>query len=84
MFGKVNKAITLNKLSVNTLNLANKKVVVVGGTDGLGRAIARLCESKGAEISVIGRTFREVDGTKIKFVKADLSLVSEAERVGSK
>lgn len=85
MYGKANKAINLTKVSLNTLNLANKKIVVVGGTDGLGRSIARQCsETHRADVSVVGRTNREESTSKIKFLKADLSLVTEAERIASK
>ena len=60
-----------------------RRVVVVGGTAGLGRAIALAAAARGAEVTVVGRTQRGGDENRseIKFVKADLSLMSEARRV---
>ena len=56
---------------------------VVGGTDGLGRAIAALSASRGAKVIVVGRTFRDNGVPNIQFMKADLSKTSEAARVAS-
>lgn len=42
MFGpKRNTAFTWAKTAVDAMDLTGKMVAVVGGTDGLGRAIAR-------------------------------------------
>jgi len=67
---------------LDSLNLAGKRLVVVGGTDGLGRAISALAASKGADVTVVGRTFRDAGVDRISFVKADLSSMKEAARVG--
>lgn len=62
-------------------DIAELKVAVVGGTDGIGRALARVLVAKGAEVVVVGRTFRD-QGTKgLTFLKADLSEMAEAKRV---
>jgi len=37
-------------------NLIGKKVLIVGGTHGIGEAVARKCIAEGAEVTVIGRT----------------------------
>jgi NAD(P)-dependent dehydrogenase (short-subunit alcohol dehydrogenase family) len=66
-----------------SLELSGKRVVVVGGTDGLGRAIARLAAEAGAEVTVVGRTFRDQGVPRITFMKADLSSMREATRVGT-
>jgi NAD(P)-dependent dehydrogenase (short-subunit alcohol dehydrogenase family) len=55
--------------------------VVVGGTGGLGRALARWLAARGANVTVIGQTFRDAGVERLAFVPADLSLMSEAKRV---
>jgi len=35
-----------------------KSVVVVGGTSGVGRALALQLAKKGAKVTVVGRTFK--------------------------
>jgi len=37
-------------------NLIEKSVLIVGGTHGIGEAVARKCITEGAEVTVIGRT----------------------------
>ena len=56
---------------------------MIGGTDGLGRAIAKHAASLGANVTVVGRTFRDQGAENIKFVKCDLSLMHEAKKLGS-
>jgi len=58
------------------------KVAIVGGTGGLGRAFAQFLAARGAKVTVVGQTFRDGGTPGIDFVKADLSLMSEARRVG--
>lgn len=57
-------------------------VAVVGGTGGIGRAISRMLASSGAHVMVVGQTFRDSGVQGIDFIQADLSLMSEARRVG--
>jgi NAD(P)-dependent dehydrogenase (short-subunit alcohol dehydrogenase family) len=64
------------------LKLVGRKVAIVGGTDGIGRELARELASRGASVTVVGRTFRDQGVAGIDFLKADLSLMSEARRVG--
>lgn len=61
--------------------VAGQRVVVVGGTGGIGRALSRELANLGAQVLVVGQTFRDADVPNIEFLKADLSLMSEAERV---
>jgi hypothetical protein len=48
------------------------------GTGGLGRALSRLMAARGAQVTIVGRTFREGDTPGIHFRRADLDLMSEA------
>ena len=57
------------------------RVAVVGGTGGIGRALSRLLASRGAHVMVVGQTFRDAGTPGIEFIKADLSLMHEAQRV---
>lgn len=57
------------------------RAAVVGGTGGLGRAVALWLAAHGAEVTVVGQTFRDVGVARLSFIKADLSLMAEARRV---
>lgn len=57
------------------------QVAIVGGTGGIGRALARQLASHGAQVIVVGQTFRDAEVPNISFIRADLSLMSEARRV---
>lgn len=61
---------------------AKLKVAIVGGTGGIGQALSRMLASSGAHVVVVGQTFRDAGVRGIDFIKADLSLMSEARRVG--
>jgi len=67
-----------------SLDLHGKKVAIVGGTGGIGRALGRFMASRGAGVIVVGRTFRDSDVPRIEFIEADLSLMREAKRVGER
>lgn len=69
-----------------------KNAVVTGGTDGIGKEIARGLANAGCRVLLVGRdtrkggrAARELQGAKhqadVRFVAADLSLVSEADRL---
>lgn len=64
------------------LDLKGRNVAVVGGTNGLGRAIARAFASRGARVTVVGQTFRDEGVPGIEFVRADFSRMSAAADVG--
>lgn len=54
-------------------SVAGKRVVVVGGTKGIGLSLAKRFSRGGASVTVVGRTDPKVEG--IAFVAADLSTV---------
>jgi NAD(P)-dependent dehydrogenase (short-subunit alcohol dehydrogenase family) len=78
---KRNKNIAWNRVEPSSLDLKKMKVAVIGGTGGLGRAISRVLASRGANVTVVGQTFRDAGVPGIAFIQADLSLMREAERV---
>ncbi|WP_433892846.1 SDR family NAD(P)-dependent oxidoreductase [Streptomyces sp. CA-111067] len=62
-----------------------RNVVISGGTDGIGRALAASCLSRGDDVLVIGRDPAKgavftAGGARARFVRADLSLVAENRR----
>ncbi|MFG1606925.1 hypothetical protein [Actinoplanes sp. NPDC049265] len=61
--------------------MSNQRLVIVGGTNGLGQAIGRQALAQGAEVTVVGRTFRDRPTPGLRFVAADLSSMREAARV---
>jgi NAD(P)-dependent dehydrogenase (short-subunit alcohol dehydrogenase family) len=65
----------------NSVRADGMRAVVVGGTGGLGRALARWLAAHGVNVTVVGQTFRDADLERLSFVKADLGLMSEARRV---
>lgn len=65
-------------------NLFEKKVLVTGGTKGIGRAITEEFLELGAEVIVCGRDndnfismFDEIKNSKLKFFKADVSIEND-------
>jgi 3-oxoacyl-[acyl-carrier protein] reductase len=54
-----------------------KKIILVGGSDGLGRAFSHICSSKGIQIVNLSRTPCTVDN--VINIKCDLSLESDVE-----
>jgi len=58
-------------------------VAVIGGTGGIGRALARHMAAQGAKVTVVGQTFRDAGTPGIEFIKADLSLLREARRAAA-
>ncbi|WP_288440921.1 SDR family NAD(P)-dependent oxidoreductase [uncultured Pseudomonas sp.] len=57
------------------------RVAVVGGTGGIGQAISRAFVKRGADVTVVGQTFRDVETRRYHFIKADLSSMQDAARV---
>ncbi|MFI6867681.1 SDR family NAD(P)-dependent oxidoreductase [Nocardia sp. NPDC050406] len=72
----------LRAVPVGQLDLHGQRLVVIGGTNGLGRAMARQAADLGANVTVVGRTLREETSTRPEFVRADLSSMVEASRLG--
>lgn len=78
---KRDKSVTWHRIDAASLNLKGLKVAIVGGTGGIGRALGRFMAARGASVLVVGQTFRDSDVPGIAFIKADLSLMREAQRV---
>jgi NAD(P)-dependent dehydrogenase (short-subunit alcohol dehydrogenase family) len=79
---KRDKSVTWRRVDPQSLDLKGTKVAVVGGTGGIGRAISRFLASRRAHVLIVGQTFRDANVSGIDFINADLSLMSEAQRVG--
>ena len=77
-----NKNFVWRNVDARSLDRKGMKVAIVGGTGGIGRALSRFLVLRGAAVLVIGQTFRDSDVPGIEFIKADLSLMREAQRVG--
>ena len=60
-----------------------KRAILVGGTGGIGRAISRHLAAMGAQVTVVGQTFRDAGIPGLAFIQADLTLMSEAKRVAA-
>lgn len=80
---KIDPSLRLRKFDLASAQVSGKEVAIIGGTGGIGRALARVMATRGAKVSVVGQTFRDADQANIKFIRADLSLMSEAYRVAS-
>lgn len=78
---KRDRSLTWRHVDESKLDLKGMKVAVIGGTGGIGRALSRNLASHGASVLVVGQTFRDDGVSGIEFVKADLSLMSEASHV---
>lgn len=78
---KRDTSISWRHVDAASLDLQGRQVIVVGGTGGLGRAITQVLAARGASVVVVGQTFRDAGKPNIRFVRADLSLMSEAQRV---
>jgi hypothetical protein len=74
--------VTIRPIPIDRLDLSSKRLAVVGGTNGLGRAIAQQALARGADVTVVGRTFRDDPAARLTFVAADLSSMRQAVRVG--
>jgi len=77
-----------------TRQSAQKTALVSGGTDGIGRAIARSLAAQGIQVAIVGRNAAK--GTRaeqeiraatqnpaVSFLQADLSLMSECRRLSA-
>lgn len=80
--GRPDPSLTWTRRPSGALDLGGQRAAVVGGTNGLGRAIARRLAARGARVTVVGQTFRDEGVAGIDFIKADLSRMVEARRVG--
>jgi NAD(P)-dependent dehydrogenase (short-subunit alcohol dehydrogenase family) len=80
--GTPRRDLAWKRLPAAKLDLNGRGAAVVGGTGGIGRAIARRMATVGARVLVVGQTFRDQAASGLSFVNADLSLMAEARRVG--
>jgi NAD(P)-dependent dehydrogenase (short-subunit alcohol dehydrogenase family) len=80
---KRDKRVTWHRTGAFTLDVAGKQVAVIGGTGGIGRALSRYLALLGANVVVVGQTFRDAGTPRIEFIQADLSLMREAQRVAA-
>lgn len=78
---KIDKSFSKLQLGDPDSDLLGKKVVIVGGTGGLGRALSLYMATHGAKVLVVGQTFRDHNIPGIEFIQSDLSLMSEAELI---
>lgn len=76
-----NPRIAWRRVPTASLDLSGYATAVVGGTGGIGREIARKLAARGARVIVVGQTFRDEGSPNLTFVKADLGLLREAQRV---
>lgn len=73
-----------SKISIaaqSVVSLAGKKMIVVGGTGGIGLAIAKASMKAGASVTIVGRTNRGTEG--LNFVPCDVSLMSNVRKLAS-
>ena len=82
MNGIRDRRVAFTPAPADGLDLEGRRLVVVGGTNGLGRAIAHAAVDRGAEALVVGRTFRDAPQERLTFVESDLSSMREAARLG--
>jgi len=61
-----------------------KRVAVIGGTGGIGRALSLYLAGRGARVLVVGQTFRDTGVPGIEFMQADLSLMRQANSVAQR
>ena len=80
---KRDRSLVWRRVDPKSLDLTGKQVAVVGGTGGIGRAVSRFLAARGASVLIVGQTFRDAGVPRIDFLKADLSLMREARRVGA-
>lgn len=58
-------------------------VAIIGGTSGLGRAVALQLTKDGADVTVVGRRFRDDAVRRLEFLEARLESMREAKRVAA-
>ena len=83
MYGKANNAITFAAASSLKTALAGKRVLIVGGTSGLGRALALEAATHGGDVTVAGRTFKDAGVPNIKFISTDASSMKASAKLGA-
>lgn len=71
---------TLAQLGSNEIKskLQSKRILVVGGTAGIGKELAKSCLKRGAKVTIVGRRQPDSDLSAAKFVQKDLSSMRNA------
>ena len=75
-----NSFLHTNKMSLKTLELNGKTAVVIGGTSGIGRAIAHGLAEAGADVVPTSRRIEQVEAAAIEiesFGRRSLRVVSD-------
>src|SRR5258706_281643 len=67
-------------MNTNT-DLNGKRVLVTGGTKGIGEAIVNRLRSEGAEVATVARTIPEGIGFPEMLIRADLSTTEGIEHI---
>ena len=67
MRGVPDRSVIVRPIPIEQLDLSSKRMAVIGGTNGLGRAIAAQALARGAEVTVVGRTFRDDPAARLTF-----------------
>lgn len=80
-FGTIRKDLKWTRRELDDNALADVKVAVIGGTNGIGRALARALVAKDADVLVVGRTFRDQELPRLRFIQADLSSMKSARKL---
>lgn len=80
---KRNPNVILHQGHFKLSDVAGKRIAIIGGTGGIGRALSKHLTSLGANVIVVGQTFRDAGTPNLEFLKADLSLMREAQRVAT-
>ncbi|KAJ3220375.1 hypothetical protein HDU67_000042 [Dinochytrium kinnereticum] len=60
-------------------NLSNKNILIIGGTAGIGKALALSCLSRNAKVTIVGRRQPDASLSKATFIQKDLSSMRSAE-----
>ncbi|WP_145044148.1 SDR family NAD(P)-dependent oxidoreductase [Mycobacteroides abscessus] len=81
MLGVPNRGVDVHPFPISALDLSGQHLAVIGGTNGLGQAIARQALQVGARVTVVGRTFRGTATRGLRFIQADLSSMNESIRL---
>jgi NAD(P)-dependent dehydrogenase (short-subunit alcohol dehydrogenase family) len=63
--------------------MMKKRVLIVGGTAGIGKALAIHCMKRGAEVTIVGRRKPDESLKAAQFISKDLALMKNAQALTS-